>query len=90
MLPFNLKIATRDLHPANHVSFASSHAAPDNRPFETILSISNPGNAAETEKIRLWPDHCVQGTRGCELVRGLNVSCLHAIVDKGQDPSTLR
>lgn len=84
-LKFDLKIATRDVHPQNHVSFASNHSPPDNKAFETVLTIANPRNETETQQCRLWPDHCVQGTPGCELVAGLDHTRLDHIVDKGQD-----
>jgi nicotinamidase-related amidase len=35
--------------------------------------------------IRLWPDHCVQGTKGAELLPELDVSKVDYIVEKGQD-----
>ncbi|VDB96708.1 unnamed protein product [Peniophora sp. CBMAI 1063] len=82
-LPFPLRIATRDFHPANHVSFASAHA--DAKPFETILTITNPLNAAETQESRAWPDHCVQGTPGVEIIPELDASRFTHVVDKGMD-----
>ncbi|KAI0775373.1 Isochorismatase-like protein [Irpex lacteus] len=60
-LPFSLKIATKDHHPPNHISFASNHG-PSARPFETYATITNPANPSETYESRLWPDHCVIGT----------------------------
>lgn len=47
-------ILTQDWHPAGHSSFASSHDGLS--PFETIEMPYGPQT--------LWPDHCVQGTRG--------------------------
>ena len=54
-LPFTLKIATQDWHPADHVSFAANHPAPNNKPFESMVEVKNPLNDAEAETIRLWP-----------------------------------
>ena len=34
----------------------------------------------------LWPDHCVQGTEGAELVDGLEGTPISAVVRKGTDP----
>jgi hypothetical protein len=34
----------------------------------------------------MWPDHCVAGTRGAELVDGLPRDRLTAVFRKGQDP----
>ncbi|KAF1846219.1 Isochorismatase hydrolase [Cucurbitaria berberidis CBS 394.84] len=84
-MPFTLKVATKDFHPQNHVSFASNHAAPNNKPFESIVTIKNPLNPNETQKTKLWPDHCVQGTKGAELLPELDVSKVDRIVEKGKD-----
>ncbi|KAF2708071.1 Isochorismatase hydrolase [Pleomassaria siparia CBS 279.74] len=84
-LPFVIKIATKDFHPQDHISFASNHAPPNNKPFESMFTIANPHNPGETQETRLWPDHCVQGTKGAELLPELDVSQVHHIVEKGQD-----
>lgn len=84
-LPFPVKIATKDFHPRDHISFASNHPPPDNKPFESIITIANPLNPSETQQTRLWPDHCVQGTPGAELLPELDVAQVHRIVEKGQD-----
>ncbi len=74
---FELVVATQDWHPANHGSFASNH--PGRKPGEVI-------NLAGLEQI-LWPDHCVQGTKGAELHPDLVRSRIQWIVRKGTDPS---
>lgn len=84
-LPFALRVATKDFHPPDHVSFASNHAAPNNKPFVSKATIKNPLNPAETQETQLWPDHCVQGTKGAELLPELNVGNIDRIVEKGQD-----
>jgi nicotinamidase-related amidase len=84
-LPFALKVATKDFHPRDHISFASNHPAPNNKPFESTATIANPHNPEETQETRLWPDHCVQGTKGAELLPELDVSKVDHIVEKGQD-----
>ncbi|KAI9717876.1 MAG: hypothetical protein M1812_004403 [Candelaria pacifica] len=84
-LPFTLKIATKDFHPPDHISFASNHPAPDNKPFESFTSISNPHNPSESARTRLWPIHCVQGTTGSEPIPELETAHLDHIVEKGQD-----
>lgn len=84
-LPFALKVATKDWHPKDHISFASNHPAPNNKPYESFTTIKNPLNPEETERTRLWPVHCVQGTRGAELLPEIDVSKLDHIVQKGQD-----
>jgi nicotinamidase/pyrazinamidase len=66
-------ILTQDWHPKGHISFASSHTG--RRPFETIeLSYGSQV---------LWPDHCVQGTRGAEIARDLDVPHAALIIRKG-------
>jgi nicotinamidase/pyrazinamidase len=35
-----------------------------------------------------WPEHCVQGTPGAELVDGLDRGRIDVVVDKGTDPGT--
>lgn len=47
-------ILTQDWHPAGHSSFASTHEG--KQPFETIEMPYGPQT--------LWPDHCIQGTKG--------------------------
>jgi len=64
---------TQDWHVAGHESFASSH--PGRAPFDTI---ELPYGAQV-----LWPDHCVQGTRGAEFADALAVPHAELIVRKG-------
>lgn len=73
---FPLVVATQDWHPEGHVSFASSH--PGRQPFDTIELYGH-------EQV-LWPDHCVQGTRGAELHPGLPWRYASAVIRKGADP----
>ncbi|KAI0353064.1 Isochorismatase hydrolase [Trametes cingulata] len=83
-LPFTLKIATKDHHPQNHISFASNH--PGAAPFASSCTVVNPANPAENYETRLWPDHCVIGTPGNELVPELDTGRIDAVVHKGTDP----
>ena len=66
-------ILTQDWHPAGHASFASSH--PGGRPFDTI-------EVAYGAQI-LWPDHCVQGTRGAAFHPGLDIPQAELVIRKG-------
>lgn len=50
-----------------------------------MVTIGNPLNPEETQETRLWPNHCVQGTKGSELLSELDVSKIDCIVEKGQD-----
>lgn len=84
-LPFVVRIATRDWHPANHISFAANHG-PSAHPFTSTTTVVNPYNAEERYETRLWPVHCVQGTTGAELVRELDTAHINIVVDKGTDP----
>ncbi|KFY39094.1 hypothetical protein V495_06161 [Pseudogymnoascus sp. VKM F-4514 (FW-929)] len=80
--PFIFKIATKDWHPAGHISFASSH--PGAEPFTSFATITNPSNPSEKYESRLWPDHCIQGTPGAELVQNLELSKVDKVLEKGQ------
>lgn len=63
-------VLTQDWHSAHHTSFASSHRGKS--PFETI-------ELAYGAQV-LWPDHCVQGTRGAEISRGLELATAAELV----------
>lgn len=82
-LPFVIKIATKDWHPATHISFAPNHK--DKQPFVDEIVITNPQNPGETYKSRLWPVHCVQNTPGAELAPELERGKVDKIVEKGTD-----
>jgi len=89
-LPFAYKVATQDWHPQSHISFASNHSAPDNVPFTSWTTLTNPkvGEEPKTKEQRLWPDHCVQGSEGAEIIAELasNVSKkVDLVVKKGMD-----
>jgi nicotinamidase/pyrazinamidase len=70
---FDHVILTQDWHPAGHSSFASSH--PGKAPFETIQMPYG--------EQKLWPDHCVQGTRGAEFHPGLEWTKAELVLRKG-------
>lgn len=72
---FHLVVATQDWHPSNHLSFASQHAG--KRPGEMI----DLRGAAQV----LWPDHCIQGTRGAALANTLHQSSITRVFTKGED-----
>jgi nicotinamidase len=55
----------KDYHPPAHISFASRHSR---EPFTSLQVTDARG---KTYDQTLWPDHCVQGTRGAEIDRGL-------------------
>ncbi|MFM9400529.1 bifunctional nicotinamidase/pyrazinamidase [Myroides odoratimimus] len=70
---FDLIIATQDWHPNNHKSFASQH--PDNNDVINLNGIPQV----------LWPDHCVQGTRGAEFTAEWDTTKVAAIFRKGMN-----
>jgi nicotinamidase/pyrazinamidase len=74
---FRHVVATQDWHPRGHASFASSH--PGTAAFQQIDLYGQPQT--------LWPDHCVQGTRGAELHPELDWSALDVVIRKGSDPA---
>jgi len=73
---FDLVVATQDWHPADHVSFAANH--PGREPLEVI--------EVDGLEQTLWPVHCVQGTPGASLHRGLNLVGVERVFRKGGDP----
>jgi nicotinamidase/pyrazinamidase len=69
-------ILTQDWHPAGHHSFACAHGG--KRAFEQVtLSYGEQ---------TLWPDHCVQGTRGAEFHPALKLPQAELILRKGFRP----
>lgn len=72
---FDLVVATQDWHPAEHKSFASNH--PGKKAFEEI-------DLDGLTQV-LWPDHCVQQTRGAEFSKELDTKKIEAIFRKGMD-----
>jgi nicotinamidase/pyrazinamidase len=70
-------VLTQDWHPPGHQSFASSH--PGREPYETIT-------VSYGEQV-LWPDHCVQGTRGAGFHADLELPKAQLVVRKGYDPA---
>ncbi|KAJ7493584.1 Isochorismatase-like protein [Mycena latifolia] len=82
---FDVKVATKDWHPGDHISFAANHPPPNNLPFESFAKVVNPYNSSESYETRLWPVHCVQGTPGAELVPELDIRKVDRVIEKGQD-----
>ena len=74
---FDTVVATQDWHPPDHKSFAVNH--PGKKPYDMI----------DLDRLPqvLWPSHCVQGTPGCGLHAGLDLTRLSKVVHKGTDPS---
>ena len=70
---FQTIVATQDWHPAGHSSFASVHEG--RSPLEQIEMPYGPQT--------LWPDHCIQGTRGAEFHPKLQLNTTQNIIRKG-------
>jgi nicotinamidase/pyrazinamidase len=72
-LDFAHVVLTQDWHPHGHLSFASAH--PGAKPFETI-------EVSYGTQV-LWPDHCVQGTRGAAFRDDLKIPHAELVLRKG-------
>lgn len=72
----NVVVLTQDWHPENHMSFASNHPG------------KNPGDEYSEKGIGpiLWPNHCVQATKGAEFHKDLDTFSASAIIRKGTNP----
>jgi nicotinamidase/pyrazinamidase len=70
---FRHVVLTQDWHTPDHVSFASQHTG--KKPFDTV--------ALPYGTQVLWPDHCVQGTEGAMLHKGLDIPHAELILRKG-------
>ncbi|AJA70058.1 MULTISPECIES: bifunctional nicotinamidase/pyrazinamidase [Myroides] len=72
---FDLIIATQDWHPDNHKSFASQH------PGHNLFDLINLNGIPQV----LWPEHCIQGTRGAEFTTEWDTTKVAAIFRKGMN-----
>ena len=70
----DLVVATRDVHPADHGSFASVAG----------VEVGTVGELGGVEQV-FWPDHCVEGTPGADYHPGLDYSLFDAEFVKGTD-----
>jgi nicotinamidase/pyrazinamidase len=66
-------VLTQDWHPPGHSSFASSH--PGKQPFQQFQMPYGPQT--------LWPDHCIQGSKGAEFHPDLHLPQAEMILRKG-------
>jgi len=69
-------VATKDWHPQDHVSFASNHPG---RKIGDVVKVDN------LDQI-LWPDHCVQGSKGSNFPETLNSKTIKKVIYKGTNP----
>jgi nicotinamidase/pyrazinamidase len=73
---FKKVVLTQDWHPAGHSSFASTHGQ---APF-TLKKMSYGDQV-------LWPDHCIQGSKGAEFHPGLRRVAGDMLIRKGTNPA---
>jgi nicotinamidase/pyrazinamidase len=73
---FDHIVLTQDWHTAHHASFASAH--PGKLPYQQIEMSYGPQT--------LWPDHCVQGSKGAEFHPSLRLPQAGLILRKGFRP----
>lgn len=66
--------ATQDFHPKDHESFASQH------PKKKVGELISLHGITQV----LWPDHCVQGTKGADFSNELEISKVKKIFQKGK------
>ena len=76
MAKYECVVLTQDWHPKGHSSFATSHEGKN--PLELI-------KMPYGDQV-LWPDHCVQGSKGSEFHPDLNIEQANAIIRKGSNP----
>ena len=76
MAKYECVVLTQDWHPKGHSSFATSHEGKN--PLELI-------KMPYGDQV-LWPDHCVQGSKGAEFHPDLNIEQANAIIRKGSNP----
>ncbi|MCL2043869.1 MAG: bifunctional nicotinamidase/pyrazinamidase [Treponema sp.] len=72
--------ATQDWHPADHVSFASSHPG---KGMGDIIDLTQDYCSQSGQQQVLWPDHCVRGTYGAAFHAGLDLKPMNLIIRKG-------
>ena len=72
---FNHIVATQDWHPRDHLSFASNHEG--KKPLEVV-------NIDGIDQV-LWPEHCVEGSRGADFHPKLQISSFSLILRKGRN-----
>lgn len=75
--PFDLVVATKDWHPADHGSFFNNHPGKKGGDCVDLAGVNQV----------LWPPHCIQGTWGAEFAPGWDTTCVDKIIYKGEDAS---
>ena len=76
MKKYDCVVLTQDWHPKGHSSFAISHEG--KKPLDVI-------QMPYGDQV-LWPEHCVQGSRGAEFHCELDSGQANAVIRKGLNP----
>ena len=76
MKKYDCVVLTQDWHPKGHSSFAISHEG------------KNPLDVVEMPYGHqvLWPEHCIQGSKGAEFHFKLDTDRANAVIRKGSNP----
>lgn len=74
---FECVVQTQDWHPLNHSSFAANHTGKE--PYDSV--------SLEYGDQILWPNHCVQESRGAEFHPDLEMNFTSMIIRKGFRPN---
>lgn len=74
MNKFEYIIATQDWHPIDHISFASNNK----KNIGELIELNGQSQV-------MWPNHCIQNTKGAEFVETLNTEKITKIFQKGTD-----
>jgi nicotinamidase/pyrazinamidase len=70
---WDLVVATKDWHPAYHKSFASQH---DGKNVFDVIDLNG------VEQV-LWPNHCIQGSKGAEIHDEIHNEHIDEFIVKG-------
>jgi nicotinamidase/pyrazinamidase len=70
---YDLVVLINEVHPPGHISFASRHGEEE---FQEITLENG-------QKQMMWPDHCVEGTRGCKPHPDLDLEPVDETIYKG-------
>jgi len=73
---FDFIVATQDWHPRDHKSFASNNKG------KNIYNVIKLGGIPQV----LWPDHCIQRTKGSWFHKDLKLGNNYKVFKKGKNP----
>jgi nicotinamidase/pyrazinamidase len=72
---YDIIVATKDWHPANHKSFASNNLG---MRAGQMIKLNGQDQV-------MWPDHCVQNSKGSEFYSGLHIERIDKVFPKGMN-----